>query len=238
MDLERRPGPRPAALPASDRFDRRSAPPRAAGSADAAFQVFRAPARRPSTDRGGRHRRPAVLVLVILALLAGRPGLATAEDSLEAKVKTAYIYHLLQFAREPAPASPEAPQRPLHLAILGDDPIAPLLEQLAREPMTGRALHISRLPENADLDPSIHVVFLGRSLDKRLPQVLSRLHELPVLTISDIPLFPQRGGSIGFVKDRGKVRLQINLDQVKRQGWHIHAKVLEVARVVTAEGSP
>jgi hypothetical protein len=179
-----------------------------------------------------------VVFLVVLTLLAGRPGLATAEDSLEAKVKTAYIFHLLQFAREPATAPAEGPAPPLRLAILGDDPIAPFLEQLAREPMTGRALHISRLPENADLDPSIHVVFLGRSLDKRLPQVLSRLHELPVLTISDIPLFPQRGGSIGFVKDRGKVRLQINLDRVKRQGWHIHAKVLEVARVVTTEGSP
>ncbi|NLI79882.1 MAG: YfiR family protein [Candidatus Riflebacteria bacterium] len=168
-----------------------------------------------------------------LALALAGPGRA-ADDLLEAKVKTAYIFNLLPFAEwtaEPA----ENRQLPIRIAVAGADPVGDLLEELANAPMEGRGLKVERLPDAAPPDPGVHLLFISRSAEKHLSDLLQNLEGRNVLTISDIPQFARRGGAIGFLKEGGRIRLEINLGTVKRLGWKIQAKLLEVARVIREE---
>ncbi len=177
-------------------------------------------------------RRGILLTSFSFCLLLALAGpVRGADDLLEAKVKTAYIFNLLPFAELPAEPE-EARHLPIRIAVAGEDPVGSLLEELANAPMEGRGLKIERLPPATAPGPGVHLLFVSRSAEKHLPRLLQDLEGKSILTISDIPQFARRGGAIGFLKEGGRIRLEINLGTVKRLGWRIKAKLLEVARVI------
>ena len=65
-----------------------------------------------------------------------------------------------------------------------------------------------------------------------MPKILRRLRTAPVLTVSELPGFAKHGGMVGFVIDRGKVRLEVNLAAVRRSRLRMSSKLLEVASEV------
>lgn len=65
-------------------------------------------------------------------------------------------------------------------------------------------------------------------LDKLLPLTAGNF----AVTISDIPDFVLRGGMIGFVTDKNKVRFDIHLDSIEKEKIKIRSQLLELARQV------
>jgi len=83
--------------------------------------------------------------------------------------------------------------------------------------------------------PACDIVYLGAADEYRSRDILAKLSERPVLTISDLSGFNQAGGMIELFLEEGKLRFAVNLAALKRAGIEINARLLGLARGVIRE---
>lgn len=171
------------------------------------------------------------LTLLALVLWAvPRPALAQPERLLQAKVKTAYVFNFIKFVEWPA-LDAAGPAAPIRVCVIGKDPVADLLGELAGRQVKGHPLVVERCKLDAGRPFDCHILFISQSEQQHLPQVLQQLPPTGVLTVSDIARFSNRGGMVGFVTEGGKVKVEINLRVARQSSLKISAKLLEVATV-------
>lgn len=175
--------------------------------------------------------------LAVLLLLGFLPPLASVRAQSQAPVareyqlKAVFLFNFAQFVAWP-PAAFAAPDAPLVIGVLGDDPFHKTLDDTVRgEKVEGHPIAIERYRRLEDLRPC-HVLFVCRSEFTHLDQILARLKGQPVLTVGDVEGFAQRGGMIRFVNDNNKVRFRINVEAAKAADLTISSKLLRPADIV------
>lgn len=161
-------------------------------------------------------------LLALLLVLAHAPVHAAGE--LEAKIKAAYVFHVLKFVEWPGAAA-----EPLRLCVTGTDAVAQLLAELNGKQIKDRPLRVDLAP-GADLS-GCHALFIGRS-ERRWQDTLARLRGGGVLTVSDADGFAAGGGIVGFLSENGRIKLDINPEAARQANLKISAKLLELARTV------
>lgn len=185
-------------------------------------------------------RPPMRLRLAIFLILAGmlafpRAGRAeggSAAPAPEARtVKAAYVYNLTKFVEWAAEDGVADRAATVVICVVGNDPVGTALDEVAALQSQGRPIRVRHVAATEGI-PACHILYIGRSEEPRLAQILGQLGTAAVLTVSDIPEFAERGGMIGFVPDRGRVRLEINAARVRAAGLKMSSKLLEVARLV------
>jgi hypothetical protein len=67
------------------------------------------------------------------------------------------------------------------------------------------------------------------SEEGRLSAVLASAKRLPVLTVSDIPHFAERGGMIGLVNQEDRIRFEVNVAPIEDSGLTVSSELLKVA---------
>lgn len=170
-------------------------------------------------------------MLVFLCVMLFQTYVPLAEGSeLETKVKAAYIYNFTKFVDWPGDEMTVAGE-PIRICIIGNDPIRTLLGELSNREAKGRPLKIVRVKDINAL-PSCNILYVSRSEQSQLPMILERLHGLPLLTVSDIPAFAQKGGIIGFINENNRIKVEINSRAARQAGLKISAKLLEISRVL------
>ncbi len=171
---------------------------------------------------------PAIAILLILTTLSLH---AQAASPTEYDVKAAYLFNFMRFVEWPSGALNE--EGVLHICVLGEDPFGGALDAtLAGAKIAGRnvtAVHIAEPEESRQC----RILFISSSEDSRLREILLALDGAPVLTVSDVPHFVERGGMIQFTLDRGKVRFEINLAVSSSAGLVLSSDLLKLAKRVT-----
>jgi uncharacterized protein DUF4154 len=178
-----------------------------------------------------------VAIAVLTCTLCPLPGGAAPNEKPSAyDVEAAYLFNFGKFVTWPANST--APNQPLTICVLGEDPLSPPLDRLVTgEKIDGKSVvdkKISR-PEDA-LNCSI--LYISSSEAARLNRILAVLKDAPVLTVSDIPDFTERGGMIQFVLRDNRVRFTVNLPPVQHDHLTLSSELLKVAvDVRRGEGS-
>jgi hypothetical protein len=173
------------------------------------------------------HSWAALLLVFFLALGTGYG----ADSNLELAVKSAYIYNFLQFINWQKPEGSVA-TRPIKICMIGSDPLGIALTELTTRQVKGRPIQVQREAPDSDALAGCQVVVIGRSAKDQLSGILKQLSGVKVLTVSDIPHFARIGGGIGFVLDKGKVKIEINSQTIRQAGLEVSAKLMEVAIIV------
>jgi len=154
---------------------------------------------------------------------------AFADDfGVEYKIKAGYIYNFTKFITWPADDSAT-----FNLCILNDDPFGTVIDSIETRFAQNRPIKVFRLDELNTGHPC-HILFIG-SADisvNNLPFMHGRYR---TLTVGEINEFAAQGGMIGFVNRDDKIKLQINLDALKKAGLKISAKLLEVAEIIKVD---
>lgn len=179
-----------------------------------------------ATEPAGRRRPAALRACVPLLLAAGLMAFAplARPAELEAKVKAAYVFHVIKFVDWPA-----LPGDALTLCINGSDAVSALLGDLAGKPVKDRPLRIlASLPADA---AQCQVLYVGGP-ERRWAELQPRLRGHSVLTLSDQDGFARNGGIVGFYPEAGRIRLEINPEAARQANLRISAKLLELARTV------
>ena len=68
--------------------------------------------------------------------------------------------------------------------------------------------------------------------------MLPDLANAPVLLVSDMPGFVERGGMIQFVTEGNRVRFLVNLKAAQKAGLALSSELLKVAKSVQRDAEP
>lgn len=182
--------------------------------------------------------RSFALTFMALLLALSARGQAQEGRELEYEVKAAFLVKFAMFVQWPTNALPPDVQVPLIVGILGDDPFGDKFDQwLKNEKVNGRPVQIRRAREVAGV-VGCQIVFISASEAARFAELIAAFRAHQILTVADEPGFVNRGGMIGFFKESGKVRFEINPLAIERAGLKASSKLLQVGRRVTERAVP
>jgi len=185
----------------------------------------------PYPSPSSKLRRPVFsLLLVVLSFTALGLGSAQ-EESKEYQLKAAFLFNFAQFVKWPADSFTNA-DAPFCIGILGDDPFGDALEETIRgETIDNHRLTVVRAQRIEDLK-DCQMIFVSRSEEGHVGEILSQLNSRPILTVSEVESFALDGGDIDFYLAGGKVRFEINPQSAERCGLKISSQLLNLGKIV------
>jgi hypothetical protein len=183
-------------------------------------------------EHDGLPVRLAAAVTRVTLLICLVCNVAYGEDSLEYKIKAAYLYNFTKFI-----GWPELNSATFNICIVGNDPFQDLLDNLETKTAFDKPIRIFRY-NNIKQAKDCQIVYFdkieanaGFSMSNAL--IVGDLHHS--LTVSSQPFFAESGGMIGFVLEQEKIKLHINLKALKQSGLEISAKLIEVSTLINEE---
>ncbi len=187
---------------------------------------------RPACISGAAPRlgRRRLLLGLLSGLWAGLRSPAQASERPEQEVKAAFLYNFGKYVRWPK--SEPAPDRPFVIAILGTDPFGASLDDIVRgNRIDNRPVVVRRVSRPSDLD-GCEVLYVSPSEEARLDSILAAAAKAPMLTVSDMPRFVERGGMIGLVVANRRVQFEVNAEAAERAGLVLGSQLMRLARTV------
>jgi hypothetical protein len=191
------------------------------------------PQQRTATHHAARRgqARAAWCWLLVFVLCAATGIAAEVTPPSESQVKAACLFSLSKYVEWPASRFPEKTS-PIVLGLHGEDRLGNDLGPLvATRLIDNRKVILNRVATAAEWR-DCHILFISASETQRLPDILSKLNGVPVLTVGESPGFLEHGGIINFVMKERKVRLEVNLAAAEKAGLKISARLLAAADVV------
>jgi len=178
------------------------------------------------------------LIIFIVMMMLGQASYAWAQDSeasSEYLIKAGYIYNFAKLVEWPAIAFAQ-PDSPIVIGIVGNDPFGPIIDKvLEGKKVNGHPFLIKRLKPTADVK-ECQILFIGSSLGSHVADTIRLTRGTPILTISEIPGFADRGGIINLTLEQNKVRFEVNVDAAKEADLNISSRLLVLAKVIQQSG--
>ena len=171
------------------------------------------------------------LCMVLLFSINASPCLVQAENSnIEYKLKAAFILNFSKFTNWPENAFSEE-SKFFQVCIVGQDPFGLTIAGLESKELSGRRVQLN-YPDLQDGLESCHAVFIGKSEEQNIEQILYNIDGLPILTISDIENFAEQGGMFEFIRIEKKLSFIINNQQASSNGLQVSSALLNLAAKV------
>lgn len=183
------------------------------------------------------HKPGKLIAALMLAALLFHAPIARAQDSsaplqlYEQKIKAGLLYNFLKYTSWPADVISRS-NGALRVCLLGADPFDGYLYPLDGKTAQQYVIMITRVSSASDTG-GCSLVYIHRSEEAHLPEILETLHGQHVLTVSDIGGFAALGGMVEFATEDQRINLVINKRAVDSAGLGIQNRLLKLAKLVT-----
>ncbi|MES0370720.1 MAG: YfiR family protein [Mariprofundaceae bacterium] len=171
----------------------------------------------------------ACLFLAPQALIADEPTPTAREN----EIKAVYIYNFIRFTEWPDEVL--STDQPVKLSVFGNLPLLKALKKDSFREMIKSAnieTHPCQMPGCLKENQAL---FIDSSQSRQLTNIIKSLNHRPVLTISDIPGFADRGGMIEMKNEHGRVVFIVNLRAAFKAKLYISAQLLQLAELVETQ---
>jgi hypothetical protein len=177
-------------------------------------------------------RSPRWATSLACALAVATPQTAASEGPSEYEVKAAFLFNFSKYVDWPEGALPGPADR-IVICVLGENPFGTLLAEDVRDKrVNGRELAVHEA-KSLSATAGCHIVFIASSEQARLDEIIGRLGDRPVLTVSDAESVADRGVILGLTLKDNRVRFEVNLVAARRAGLKLSSQLLKLAiRVV------
>lgn len=148
----------------------------------------------------------------------------------EQQIKAAFLYNFTRFISWPNPSNSESVAN-FKICVIGHDPFGDALTPLEQRSRNGQRIiirYINTIPESLECK----LLYIGITDPRFVNKILASLSGKPILTVSSLPDFVNKGGVIGFVNRENHVRFEINRNSCSQSGLICSAKLLEAATLV------
>jgi hypothetical protein len=174
-----------------------------------------------------------VFILVISTIGSWSIPLTAQDDpTSEYEIKAAFIFNFAKFIEWPARIMNET-NGSFIIGILGKDPFGNSLEQtIGGKTIKGKKISIRRFRQPDEIQ-TCHILFISESERYNLPVILDAIKDKSILTVSDMPVFAQRGGMIHMYTEDNRVRFAVYMPALERAGLNVSAKLLSLAKVLS-----
>ncbi len=160
-------------------------------------------------------------------------GTAQTKSINENQLKAAFIYNFTRFINWPPQSFTDA-ESPFIIGIFGEDRLSTHLNLLIKgEKLNNRPI-IIKTYSSAQKIGACHILFISSQSASEIKNQLWYINRKSTLTVSDMPNFAKTGGIIGFYKVQNKLKLQINMYEVKHSELIFSSKLLSLCNIYNA----
>lgn len=146
------------------------------------------------------------------------------------RVEAALLFNVAKFVTWPDDSFDDH-RSPLVFAVFDAERYKVAREALAGRKVGGREVIIRKIAEVAEAR-NAHLLFIDAGEAHRLDRLLVSVAGSPVLTISNIEGFVERGGMVELFTSERKIRFGVQLAVLRESGLTISAEVLRLASFV------
>ncbi len=177
--------------------------------------------------------QPSYNVLWVVAVGTFLWAISVMAESKPSDHMAEVVYHLCKFVSWPEESS--RPAKAFRIEVIAGSDAFSGMAGLNGRRIFGRSVEVRHASET-EAPGDGQVVLVGERLFSTLDQILEPLAYRPILTISNIPGFANRGGIIELISTGDQVRFFVNLEAARKAGLTIHAPLLQMSEVL--EGLP
>lgn len=152
---------------------------------------------------------------------------SAAIDLSDEQIKAAYLYNFAKFAEWPSDIL--APDSDIRVCVVGEGPVNEAISALQGRKIGEHLVNIMNFKHTDSGLERCQLLFFAQSEQTRFLVTLKALGNAPVLTISDIEDFAEKGGGVGLVYREDKVKFEVNLDSVRVANLHLPGQLLNIA---------
>ena len=164
-------------------------------------------------------------LLLFILCWGGMGLLAHAQNELQSKA--ARITRIAQVTTWPA--SKLGPNTPLVIGVYGSDAITDYLEMAVQgRRLKGRDVVVKRCAAVQEV-VGCHVLFVSRSEQDHLRDILRRTNGEPILTVGESENFMDRGGIVYLTMIGGSAQFTFDVSNLKRSRLEIDPETLTLA---------
>ncbi|EKD84289.1 MAG: hypothetical protein ACD_39C00128G0001 [uncultured bacterium] len=181
------------------------------------------------------YRKPVLLALAaaFLLTLASTTWAQSISGFPEYQVKAEMLFRIAEFVSWPTDTFSD-PDQPFVIAIAGRDPFnSYLLKRALNERIHNRKVSVVQF--EADKQEEYHLIFIEKSEQKHLEELLAEVTGKPVLTVGDTDEFAKHGAHIGFQVIEGRMRFNVNIGSAEKSQLQIPAALLRLASRIYGE---
>lgn len=179
--------------------------------------------------------RLRLLSRLLLLVLVWSPA-CWAEGLSAEQAMSAYVLNFIKFVEWPYSA--DLKDGKLTLCVVGDDSLGAVLGQLDGRTVGERKLRVTRSLQYGDSLRACQVVVVGHDVRHKAAAIIKELDNAPVLTISTIEGFAEKGGCIGLLQREERMLFEINLEMLRRKKLLLPGQVLNLAVNVFGKLNP
>ena len=173
--------------------------------------------------------------IFLFVILAGSFSAAQASKPTESQVKATYLYNFGKFVTWPIDRA--AVSGAFAICILGKDTLGPILDETVQgEKINDKRIQVLRISKLSEMS-ACNILFISSSEENHLPGIIAEAQRVHVLTVSDIPRFAERGGTIGLVNQEDRIRFEVNRTRAEECHLGLSSELLKVA-VKVIGGNP
>jgi hypothetical protein len=183
-----------------------------------------------------RRQHIVVLSLVMHVVTWAAPAAAQHRVS-EDDVKATFLFNFAKYVEWPPTDPGDGNAGAFRLCVVAGAAFVTVVDDvIAGETIDGRPV-VRETPENGDGARRCQILFIDAD-NQRRRSLVSAVHGAPVLTVGNGEDFLALGGVVGFVRDGGRVRFDVNLNEAQQTGLAFSSRMLRVARRVISGGAP
>ncbi len=149
----------------------------------------------------------------------------------EYQLKARFLYNIAKMVRWPQDELKDG-KTALTFCFLGKDVFGTNLNSIKNKKFNKNTVTIKRNIGLGNSLKSCHMLFVSASERARLPNIISTLNNRPILTVSDMNDFSQKGGMVTLTKKAKKVKMVVNLQATRDTSLDISSRLLSVAKVL------
>jgi YfiR/HmsC-like len=175
----------------------------------------------------------AVALLATAAIpLQSQAGEAQAAEVTQQQVEAAYLYKFGSYVTWPDTAF-AGPGSPVVIGVAGADALAAALENLvAGHTIAGRPVAVRRI-QAAEQLAGVQMLFIGNTASAEAGSLFEASRGRPILVVTEGGNGLDLGGAISFVVIDARVRFDVSLTAVQKNGLKLSALLLSVAHQVS-----
>jgi hypothetical protein len=122
--------------------------------------------------------------------------------------------------------------KPFTIHVIGDQNVYENFKSYFNQKRINKKQVLIKHSNDIEEITDCQILFIGKSLKQKLPDILTQINNKPILTISDSNGFAEMGVLINFYETNSKTPFEINESAVKKTGLGINHLLLKVVKIV------
>lgn len=160
--------------------------------------------------------------------------LAQPKAEREARIKAAFLYHLIKFVDWPSGIFKD-PNSPFKFCFIGSDILVNFLQSTLKNASVGTRSVVPVFDLSAAKSSelvSCHLLYIGELSKQDLDEIESKLLNQPVLIVSSNFDLTSSSGVIHLFEDSNRLKVRINRNNAEKRALRLSSDLLDIAELV------